>query len=306
MKTVGIIGINGFAGRYLRKELETSGYDVWGVDIQSFDDKTVQANMLDATAVDAIISEKKPDYLVNLAGQASPGVSWERVVDTMHMNIDISVNIIDAVRKHCPNTRMLFIGSANQYDTDTIKGPINESAKQKSGSPYAVSKVAQESLLWLLAEKFNLDIIMTRSFNHIGPGQRPGFVVTDYCTRIVALERGESETMEIRSMDAWRDFADVRDTVRAYRLLLEKGHKGEVYNVGSGKAYYIQDIIASLISMSEVAKAKVTLPDSKKETGTANRNYSDNGKIFAHTGFEPKIDICDTLKDVLNDYRSHT
>ncbi len=306
MKTVAIIGINGFAGRYLKQELLSCGYEVFGVDIVSTDEDTICADMLDAQQVDRIVSEKKPDVIFNLAGQASPNVSWERPVLTMHINVDIAVNLIEAIRKHTPSTRLILIGSANQYDMRNVpSGPLSEDAPQLAESPYDVSKSAQESLVKVLGKKYGLDIIMTRSFNHIGPGQKPGFVVTDYCQRIVDLENGRSDHIEIRSLDGWRDFADVRDTVRAYRLLMEKGRSGEIYNVGSGNAYYIHDIVSTLIHLSEKATEVTTLPESKKETSSWPKVYSDNSKIQNDTGFVPAYPIEQTLKDVLEDYRRH-
>lgn len=305
MKSVGIIGINGFAGKYLKKELQSSGYEVWGVDIVSDDDDTIVADMLDPKAVEEIIREKKPDAVFNLAGQASPNVSWEKVILTMHINIDIAVNLIEAIRKHSPKTRLILIGSANQYDMRNLPdGPIDENAPQLAESPYDVSKSAQEGLVRVLGKKYDLDIILTRSFNHIGPGQKPGFVVTDYCQRIVDLERGNSDSIEIRSLDGWRDFADVRDTVTAYRLLMEKGQKGEIYNVGSGKAYYIHDIVSTLIGLSEKASAVAVLPPSKKDCSAFPKVYSDNSKLARDTGFAPKYPIEQTLKDVLESYRN--
>ncbi len=304
MKNIGIIGICGFAGQYLKRELLSCGYEVWGVDIVSNGDDVISADMLDPEQVNKIVEEKKPDVIFNLAGQASPGVSWDDPIKTMHINVDIAVNLIDALRKYSPKTRLILIGSANQYDMRNIPaGAISEDAPQLAESPYDVSKSAQESLVRILGKKYGLDIIMTRSFNHIGPGQKTGFVVTDYCQRIVNLEEGVSDTVEIRSLDSWRDFADVRDTVRAYRLLMEKGHTGEIYNVGSGNAYYIHDIVSTLIGLSEKASACVVLPPSQKENSSFPRLYSDNSKIHEHTGFTPEYRIEQTLKDVLEDYR---
>jgi len=303
MKNVGIIGINGFAGQYLKRELLENGYSVWGVDVVASED-VICADMLDRQAVDRIMEEKKPDAVFNLAGLASPGASWDDPVKTMHINVDIAVNLMQAIHNHCPKARLILIGSANQYDMRNIPaGPIAEDAPQLAESPYDVSKTAQESLVRVLGRKYDLDIIMTRSFNHIGPGQKTGFVVTDYCQRIVDLESGRADSIEIRPLDSWRDFADVRDTVRAYRLLLEKGRKGEIYNVGSGKAYYIFDIVSSLINMSEKARSVAVLPASQKEASQFPEVYSDNSKIFADTGFVPEYPIEQTLADVLNDYR---
>ena len=289
MKNIGIIGINGFAGQYLKRELLENGYQVWGADVVASDEDTIQADMLDAAAVDRIIAEKKPDAVFNLAGLASPGASWDDPVKTMHINVDIAVNLMQAIRNHCPNTRLILIGSANQYDMRNIPaGPIAEDAPQLAESPYDVSKSAQESLVRVLGKKYDLDKL---------------YPDREVLERIVDLERGLTDNIEIRSLDSWRDFADVRDTVRAYRLLLEKGRKGEIYNVGSGNAYYIFDIVSTLINMSEAARAVVKLPASQKENSAFPKVFSDNTKIFQDTGFVPEYAIEQTLADVLEDYR---
>ncbi len=302
MRTL-VVGANGFAGTYLRRELEDNGYEVFGVDVVSNNDKVRVVDMLDPKKADDLIAEIKPDIIFNLAGQAAPSISWDRVLLTMHLNIDISVNILEAVRKNCPSCRVILIGSANQYDgSKAVDGVITEETPLNCTSPYDVSKNAQEDLVFLMARKYDLDVIMTRSFNHIGPGQKTGFVVTDYCKRIVDLENGLIDTFTFGNLDSWRDFSDARDVVRAYRLLAEKGEKNEIYNVGSGKSFYIRDLIGNLIDLSEKAKAKVTLPPRLDDDKLVHVR-ADITKLQKATGFEAQYDVFETIKDVLEDYR---
>ncbi|MCQ2467317.1 MAG: NAD-dependent epimerase/dehydratase family protein [Clostridia bacterium] len=299
-----LVGANGFVGKYLKSELESNGYDVIGTDVVSDDDSIRIVDMLDAKAVDALIEEVKPDYVYNLAGQAAPSISWDKVLLTMHLNIDISVNIVTSCKTHCPNCRILLIGSANQYDeSKAIDGVISEDTPRNDTSPYDVSKNAQEGLMILLAKKFDMDIMMTRSFNHIGPGQRTGFVVTDYSKRIVDLERGVIDTFTIGNLNSWKDFSDVRDVVRAYRLIAEKGTKGEIYNVGSGKSSYIRDLIGRLIELSDVAREKIALPERLPDDALTH-NRANIDKLKKATGFEPQYDVADTLESILNYYRA--
>lgn len=299
-----LVGANGFVGKYLRRELEDNGYDVVGTDVVA-DTKDIRiVDMLDSEAVDALIEEVKPDYLFNLAGQAAPSISWDKILLTMHLNVDISVNIVTSCKKHCPKCRILLIGSANQYDdSKALDGVISETTPRNAASPYDVSKNAQEELMTLLANKFDLDIMITRSFNHIGPGQRTGFVITDYSKRIVDLERGLIDNFKFGNLDSWRDFSDVRDVVRAYRLIAENGHKGEIYNVGSGKSFYIRDLVGKLIDLSDVAKEKVTLPEKRPDHELI--HYRANiDKLRELVGFEAQYDIYETLENVLNYYRN--
>lgn len=301
-----IIGAAGFAGTALRSELINNGYEVVCADVMSNDDSIIKVDMLDSESADKLVADVNPDVIFNLAGQASPFLSWQKIALTMHLNVDLSVNICESVARHCPQCRILFIGSANQYDMaksgDT--GLISEDTPLTSDSPYSISKNTQEEILKLLAKKYDLDIVSTRSFNHIGPNQRPGFVITDYCMRIAQLEKGLMETFNYGNLDSWRDFSDVRDVVRAYRLIAEKGKKGEIYNVGSGKSYYIRDLIGALVDMSPEAAEKTTLPPRLDDSALIHYR-SDNTKLYEDTGFEAQIDIMkDTIPSVLEAYRN--
>lgn len=300
-----IIGAAGFAGTALRSELINNGYEVVCADVMSDDDSIIKVDMLDSASADKLIADACPDMIFNLAGQASPFLSWQKIALTMHLNVDLSVNICESVARHCPECRILFIGSANQYDMNQAEGGlVSEDTPLTSDSPYSISKNTQEAILKLLAKKYNLDIVSTRSFNHIGPNQKPGFVVTDYCLRIAQLEEGKLEPFGYGNLDSWRDFSDVRDVVRAYRLIAEKGRSGEIYNVGSGKSYYIRDIIGALVELSQAASEKTVLP-ARLDDDALVHFRSDNSKLFADTGFEAQYDIMkDTVPSVLEAYRA--
>lgn len=303
MKKALIIGIYGFAGSYLRKELEQY-YDCYGVDVISKDDRVRAVDMTDYSQAEEVIADIKPDYIFNLAGQASPMISWEKINFTMELNVNLSINILEACRKHCPSARILLIGSANQYDLSKSSNEFtSEDTPLVNNSPYAISKNTQEALVKLYVKKHNLDVIMTRSFNHIGVGQKVGFVVTDYSKRIVDLERGELETFNYGNLDTWRDFSDARDVVCAYRLLAELGKSGEVYNVGSGRSFYIRDLIGYLVSKSEMAASKTTLPVRLDDSELVHY-AADITKLKKDTGFEPKYDIYNTLDEILESFRA--
>lgn len=301
-----IIGCNGFAGNYLYKELVDNGYEVFGADV--FEDKskenTFVVDMLNVDECNSLFEKVMPDYVFNLAGQAAPSISWDKINLTMHLNVDISVNIALAAAKYCPKARIVFIGSANQYDVSLSEdGLIDENFPLSDNSPYDVSKNTQEALIRIIAERYGLEYIFTRSFNHIGPGQKTGFVITDYSKRIVDLERGLIDTFAFGNLNSWRDFSDARDVVRAYRLLAEKGVSGKIYNVGSGKSSYIRDMIGLLVENSSEAKAKVTLPERLPDDSLIHVR-ADIKELKNDTGFEPVYDINETLVQVLEYYRS--
>ncbi|MCQ2504033.1 MAG: NAD-dependent epimerase/dehydratase family protein [Saccharofermentans sp.] len=299
-----VIGAMGFAGSALTEELKNNGYEVIGTDIVSNGDDVIKADMLNKKEAFDLISKIRPDIVFNLAGQASPLISWKDINLTMHLNVDLSVNIAEAVLEYCPDTKILYIGSANQYDMAAASGAdIDESCPLVDNSPYAISKNTQEAILKLLIAKKGLKAVFTRSFNHIGPTQKEGFVVTDYCKRIALLEKGELDTFEYGNLDSWRDFSDVRDVVRAYRLLGEKGQPGEVYNVGSGKSFYIRDMIGTLVEQSAAASDKTKLPV-RLDDNQLTHYRADISKLSRDTGFEPEYDINDTLVSVLEAYRN--
>lgn len=303
MKKALVIGAMGFAGSALVEELKDNGYDVIGSDIISDGESVIKADMLDKAEAFDLISKIRPDVIFNLAGQASPLISWKDINLTMHLNVDLSVNVAEAVLANCPDTTILYIGSANQYDMASYgKIEIDEACPLVDNSPYAVSKNTQEAILKLLIQKKGLKAVFTRSFNHIGPKQKEGFVVTDYCKRIAMLENGQIDTFEYGNLDSWRDFSDVRDVVRAYRLLGEHGRIGEVYNVGSGKSSYIRDMIGKLVEKSDKASSATVLP-ARLDDDSLPHFCADISKLHDDTGFEPQYDIDDTLISVLEAYR---
>ncbi|MDD3333886.1 MAG: GDP-mannose 4,6-dehydratase [Eubacteriales bacterium] len=304
MKKLLVVGSNGFAGSYLKKELLDHGYEVYGVDLKSTDSNTFAADMLVPENMNRIMEEVQPDGIFNLSGFASPHLSWEHVLKAIHLNVDVSVNLALAMKSFCPKARFIVIGSANQYDFPACHNqPISELSPCKSDDPYSVSKQAQESLLQLLAKRYELDIMMTRSFNHIGPRQQRGFVVSDFASGIVDVERGLTDELRVGNLDAWRDFSDVRDTVRAYRLLYEKGHSGEIYNVGSGKVYHIRWILETLLSYS-TASPRIAYRQMNNEMPAFTKVLCDPTKLYEHTGYCPQCDMEATLRDVLLYYRN--
>ena len=302
MKKVLIIGINGFAGQHLRQELSNHNYEVYGVDLTSHDAHTYASDMLIPESVNHVMAVVQPDGVFNLSGFASPHLSWQHVTKTIQLNVEISTNLAMAMKENCPKSRLLVVGSSNQYDVDACKNqPIDENSPRKADDPYSISKQAQEDLLMLLAHKYNLDIMITRSFNHIGVGQKKNFVVTDFASGIVEVERGKKQALTVGNLDAWRDFSDVRDSVRAYRLLYEKGHSGEIYNVGSGQTRQIKWILEKLISFSN---KKIPVVCHETKSGTASKMICNYEKLKRHTGFCPEINIETTLREVLEYYRN--
>ena len=171
-------------------------------------------------------------------------------------------------------------------------------------NPYAISKAAQEQLGMAYAKSYGLRVCMTRSFNHGGAGQRPGFMIPDFASGIVRVERGEADAVSVGNLTSRRDFTHVKDVVKAYRLIAEKGKPGEVYNIGSGVTYSAQEVLDKLIGM---AKCPVTVRQDPARMRPSDTPVicCDNRKLKKDTGWEPELGMEEILKETLEWYRSN-
>ena len=224
---------------------EVAGVDVgsgcaWGVD------RYHSCDLSDAEAVRKVLSDERPDVIVHLAAVSSVGRSWKMPAGTFLNNTGIFLNIVEAVRSAGISPRILSVGSSEEYgNVPKEELPVGEERRLAPANPYAVARVAQEQLSRLYAEGFGLDVVMTRSFNQIGPGQRTDFVVSSFVAQLMAGRREGRQTVEVRAGDLSivRDFLDVRDAVAAYMLLIEKGDAGEVYNICSGVGRTLREVL---------------------------------------------------------------
>lgn len=294
-----ITGSQGFVGYYLRRELEENSYHVTGLDIQA-GDETIQCNLLDAAQTLEAVTRVSPDVVIHLAGMADVGRSWKIPQKTMEINVVASINLMEAVRAVNPKARMVMVGSSDQYGNLGAAGKnVSEETEMKPQSPYAVSKRAQEEMAKVYVRAYGMDICMTRSFNHGGAGQRTGFMIPDFAAGIVRIERGEADCLRVGNLAAKRDFTHVKDIVRAYRLIAEKGVSGEVYNVGSGKTYSAQEVLDKLCAMA-MCSIRVEQDPKKLRPSDTPVICCDNSKIKKDTGWEvvQSVDkiLCDTLE----------
>ncbi len=298
-----ITGSEGFVGKYLRQELEANGYDVTGLDLVS-GPNTVVADLLNPEQVNMIIQSEQPDSIFHLAGQANVGKSWQIPQKTIEININAAVNLMEAIRNYAPDIALLLVGSSDQYGNLKEAGiSVNEETPMKPMNPYAISKVAQEQMGKAYAKAYNLRICITRSFNHGGAGQKPGFMIPDFASGIVKVERGELDALRVGNLTSRRDFTHVRDVVRAYRMITEKGTPGEVYNVGSGKTYSAQEVLDKLTALSDTYIPIKQDPSRMRPSDTP-VICCDHRKLTQHTGWEPSYGITDIITDTLEYYRN--
>ena len=303
MKKALITGSEGFVGKYLREELTSHGYDVTGLDLMP-GEKTVTVNLLEPEAVDTLLQELRPDVIFHLAGQANVGLSWKIPVKTLEINIIAAVNLMEAARKHCPGCAMVLVGSSDEYGNLREKGSsVSEETPLQPATPYAISKIAQEQMGAAYAKAYRMHICMTRSFNHGGAGQKTGFMIPDFANGIVKVERGETDAVSVGNLTSRRDFTHVKDVVRAYRLIAEKGRAGEIYNVGSGETHSAQEVLDRLIGMAKCPVAVRQDPARMRPSDTP-VICCDHSKLTQDTGWEPEHRLEEILEETLEYYRS--
>ena len=303
-----ITGIDGFVGYHLYKLLIQQGVEVHGTTIleRYTNDEVVtyKMNLLDSKNVEEVIQKVKPDYVYHLAGQSAVGLSWQQPVMTVSVNVNGTINLLEAIRKQDKHCRTLIIGSSDQYGPVTPEMcPIQEDSSLNPVSPYGISKCTQEQMAQLYVRAYAMDIVMVRDFNHIGPMQGINFVIADFASKIVAIEKGAEAILKVGNLEAYRDFTDVRDIVNGYTMLMKKGHSGEVYNIGSGKSIKIQTILDILLNLA-TTKIKVEVDSDKLRPLDIPKIECDNSKIKDHTGWTIANDIHQTLKDTLDYWRS--
>ena len=297
-----ITGSQGFVGQYLRRELEESGYEVVGLDIQP-GEGAVQADLLNPEQLAAAVRQAEPDAVFHLAGQADVARSWKIPQKTMEINVLAAVNLMEAARAFNPSVRMVLVGSSDQYGNLGEAGRmVSESLATHPQTPYAVSKKAQEEMARVYVRAYGMNICMTRSFNHGGAGQRLGFLIPDFASGIVKVERGEAKSLKVGNLTSRRDFTHVKDVARAYRLIGEKGKPGEVYNVGSGVTWSAQEILDKLCAMA-VCPIPVEQDPARMRPSDTPVICCDHTKLTTDTGWQPQIPLEDILSDTLREWR---
>ncbi len=314
-----ITGFSGFVAYYFLKHLderavkEGKKIEVLGLDIAkpanyetdySFTNLTVRfmpLNLLDGRDLEICLQSFSPNYILHLAALSSVGESWRRPVDSFANNTNVFLNLADAVRRNGINCRILSVGSSEEYG-NVFKEvmPLREDMSLAPLRPYAIARVSQEMLSRCYVKSFGQDIVMTRSFNHIGPRQREAFVIPSFVKQLVygAMDGKTEIEMTTGDTSIVRDFTDVRDVVRAYDLLLREGESGEVYNVCSGNGRSLEDII-SLIAGKLGVKARTSVDRTLVRPNDNMVIVGDNSKLKGRTGWEPNLSLEDTIDDMI-------
>ena len=314
-----ITGIAGFAAKHFLHYLneQEPGSEVVGIyneTLPAFDDEKLdglhlsfsKVNLLDKKRIAEIIEEFNPSYILHLAGRSSVANSWKAPADSVMDNTSFFLNIVDTVRILKLNCRILSVGSTEEYGNANAGQPLKETDCPDPASPYGVARVLQQKLVKIYAESYGVDIVHTRSFNHIGPYQKSDYVISSFAKQIVQQAKKGVSKIELVTGDVnvTRDFSDVRDVVRAYYLLLYKGVKGETYNVCSGKGYLIKDMIDLFSTI--IGEHIFHSTDEKNFRPSENKviigSYE---KLMNATDWKPQYSIQESLRDIIKYWEEH-
>lgn len=309
-----IIGAAGFVGGHLidylgtLPDVEVFAAKLSGEKVENSrgsDQNILDIDILNKQQLEEALNKVRPDYIINLAAQSSVSYSWDEPAITFNINVIGVVNVLEAIRKTKIFTRLLLIGSAEEYGSiSPAELPVNESRAIEPENPYAVSKASQEMAARMYVKAYQMDIIMVRAFNHIGPGQSPAFALPAFAKQIAEIEKGIREpVLSVGNLDAKRDFTDVRDIVRGYWELVQKGRSGEIYNIGSGCSYTIRSLLDKLISMSS-SPIEVRIDPERMRPYDIPELRADIAKIQNEIHWQPQIDMDKTLSDTLNYWRA--
>lgn len=304
-----IVGGAGFVGGYLAQHLANEGNNViitkmLGDNFYTKGIGAVDMNLLNIEEIEQAFTKTNPDVIFNLAAQSSVATSWQRPQLTVDINIKGVINLLEVVRKTNIKPKIVLIGSGEEYGIINESDlPVNENKPLAPTNVYAATKACQENMGKIYASAYDMDIVMTRSFNHFGPRQSSDFVVSAFCKQIAEIEKGLKEpVINVGNLSAKRDFLDVRDVVVAYSLLMMRGKKGEVYNVGSGKALEIKEILDKILTLTN-KNIKINIDKEKFRPIDVPVIEADVSKLKNHTGWGAVIPLETTVEDTLNYWR---
>lgn len=292
-----ITGSNGFVGHWLQEHLISCGDEVVPIDIE--------IDICDSQALGEVVRDVAPDAIYHLAAMTHVGESWDTPREVLRVNVLGTAEVLAAARSLNKPVRILIVSSAEVYGTvQPDQLPMKETDMPAPVTPYAASKVGAEAVALQAFRGYGQPVIVVRPFNHVGPRQSPNFAVSALAKRIVDAGRAGSKSLSVGTLDTRRDFTDVRDVVRAYRLLVEFGDPGSVYNVCTGVDIAISEIASCLLELAAVDLELVTDPNLVRPVDVPILR-GDPSKLQAKTGWKPTLSIESTLQDVLDYWMSN-
>ncbi len=308
-----ITGINGFVGGYLAEHLlSSSNTQVSGVSRSGTLEfaplqphiNVIQADLRDPQQTQAAILHAAPDVIIHLAGQTFVPESFRDPAGTLHTNVFGTLHVLEAMRQLDQPCRLLITGSNEEYGLITADDlPLNEDTPLRPASPYGVSKASQTLLGLQYHRSYGMDVVIVRPFNHIGPRQSDRFVTGAFAHQIARIERGLQEpVLKVGNLEGQRDFTDVRDMVAAYALALEHAPPGSVYNLGSGQPRSIRSLL-DLLAAASTATFRIEPDPARMRPVNIPLVVCDASRFRERTGWEPRIPIEQTMRDILQEWR---
>ncbi len=305
MKRVLVTGCGGFVGPYVVASFAKKGCEVWGADVKDGIEnpalrRYIVCDLSDRAASDSLLETASPDAVVHLAAQSSAGKSFVEPFGTLTRNILPILNMLEFARTHGRAMRILAVGSADVYGPVGEKDlPLKENRAPNPANPYALSKAIQEQCCVHYASVFGTDVVVTRSFNHTGAGQRDAFVLPSFARQVTEIRLGLKEpVVDVGDLNLKRDFTDVEDVAEAYAAIVEKGKKGGVYNVCSGISYGLRELLDRLCEMAKV-KAEIRVVPGRMRPGDVRELRGDPSKTERDTGWRARTAMEGTLERLL-------
>ncbi len=316
MKKVLITGITGFAGSHLAEFLAiTNSYRIFGTNvsdrnlanIETVQDKVqlFKVNLMDFDQTDSVIREVRPDVVFHLAASTFVADSFRKPAEFITNNVTSQVNVLESLkRNNLLETKVLIVSSSHIYGLVLPEDlPMDENTPLRPDNPYSVSKIAQDYLGLSYFLAYKQPIIIVRPFNHLGPRLSSQISISRWSKSIAEIEKGTAEpVLKVGNLSTKRDFTDVRDMVRAYALAIEQGENGEAYNIGTGKAHTMEEMLEKLIALSTV-KITITTDESLLRPSDIPELRCDPSKFQLKTGWTPEIPLEKTLQDTLDYWR---
>lgn len=287
-----IVGDTGFVGKHAMAQWPQAkglAHVTGGIDI------------CNKSALKSYLAQNVPDSVLHLAALSFVPDSFKEPKKTFEVNFLGTLNLLEALAESGFRGRFLFVGTGDAYGLVPVSElPIQERQPLRPRNPYAVSKVAAEALCYQWSQTGPFEVLLARPFNHIGAGQASTFAISDFARQIALIKAGERPPiLEVGNIDVTRDFTDVKDVLRAYGLLFDNGHNGEIYNVCSGVERSVRSMVERLLELAGV-EAKILNDPTRYRPSDQTRVRGDNKKLSLHTGWQPEVSMDDTL---LNLYR---
>ena len=303
-----ITGIEGFVGKWLAGHLLEKGLSVSGSYFRKEDIgdlrgsvEPIFCDIRDYSQLLSALKTAQPDQIYHLAAQSAAGVSFEQPRLTFEVNTLGTLNLLEAVRELGTEPKILVVSSCQVYGG--VESPVKEESPFNSLNPYASSKALAELIACQYQSHFSLKVLRVRPFNHTGPGQSPNFALSSFAKQMAEIEKGDREPLlSVGNLEVRRDFLDVRDVVKAYQLVVERGENDEVYNISTGSPHSLRDALDILLGCSEV-KIEVRVAKERLRPTDISLLSGDPEKLFRATGWRPEISFEQTLRDLLQFWR---